>query len=335
MTKYNNHVFIGTHIPKTAGSSLISHFKNHIGFKNLHITTSLLENANLDIKFLEESYNNDIIKLVFGHYVDEKTLSNFEHRKLYFFTYIRDPFERLISHYFFDKKIRQEQQRTIINFDKFYQFQQNNSLCKWLIEKFPSAIEETNESLYQQAISILTIFNFVGSTNDFDKKSKILFKDMGINETLSTRQNVSLYNDEKNEISNQFKDQFIHENQDDIKLFEQYKQQHEIKNPYGFNQKKQIEFIYKIWAEEKSNNQLIIKYQNAFEEYQNFNIEEREIKRSLRNVELALLKCNTFINENNDEESKKALIEILQKFKSDNYNKQPNLIERILSKFYK
>ena len=153
-------VFIGVHIPKTAGVTLIKILEKEFGFDKFQQTTNLQRNADLGIPFIEELHDTSNYKVLFGHQVDEKTLFQFFNRNIYLFTFIREPIQRILSQYRFCIGLGKRKNKKPVNFDGFYSGLQKNGMCNWIISRFPSFLDDNDISLplHQKAIKILRCF---------------------------------------------------------------------------------------------------------------------------------------------------------------------------------
>ena len=291
-----NTVFIGTHIPKTAGSSLIKHFEKEMDSSQINITTSLYQNARNNRCFLEDLSYLDSIRIVFGHHVDEYSLLNFPKKNIYLFTFIRNPIDRIISHYFFDKRLRTFQKREILSFEDFYNGQEKNPICNWLIKRFPSAASN-KQNILEQTIDILKCFNFIASTSDFDKKIPIFFDKININNKIEKRNNVTNYGKEKEDILNIYKDRIVSENKDDLELYLKYNE-NSNDNPFGFDKEKQLLLISNVLKTKSKNQKRKMNYRSAIQEYKDFGVEKEEIENAYKNLENAITKMQIFNNVN-------------------------------------
>ena len=105
-------MIISVHLPKTAGTSFGRSLKNHFGeqfFKDgsdyPFRTTAYNRNEEVMINSVGIA-NKDFgeIQCVHGHFLPAKYLLLDMKRELQFVTWMRDPIERLISHYFYWKR---------------------------------------------------------------------------------------------------------------------------------------------------------------------------------------------------------------------------------------
>lgn len=290
-------IYIGTHIPKTAGTSLIKRVENGMDSRYYHISTSLAQNAKRDIGFLEEKRNLEEYKFIFGHHIDEKTLINFKNKEIFLFTFLREPVSRLISHFFYSRNLKKQQGREIQSFNEFYEATPKNSMCSWLIKRFPSAVSSEAITPYEKAKSILETFNFVASAEDFNEKSLTLIDKLGIlsNNTVQ-KNNFSKYDKlEKKNIIEKFEEKILQEHSSDIQLYKEYSKNANKLNPFGFSQSARDSFINSLFSSEYNKKQKLRQlFKKAYNEYCNNRIDESEVVWLIETLSINTLKLKTF-----------------------------------------
>ncbi len=221
--KSENDLFFGLHIHKTAGMTLLEQVKNQLKNEQYYINSMYAVNYRENSKELEERSPVLLnrIRFVFGHEINEYMLHFFAGKNIKLFTFLREPIDRIISWYCFDRRLRQRHRKAVLTFNEFYDiFFPRHSLCSMITKSFPSFIESNDAPLYLQAISVLKKFYFVSTLNDFSKKSPTLFEDIGIRFSAEFRKNRTNYSNEL-DFKNQVDFDFLREdNQNDIRLYE-------------------------------------------------------------------------------------------------------------------
>lgn len=160
-------MIISLHLPKTAGSSFFKSLESVFGekiltdFQDYPINTppyirnlSALHNC---IKYGEQGFNN--VECIHGHFLPVKYLLLASKQDLTFVTWMRNPVERLLSHYYF--------------WQRSYDSEKAPALHKrvieenWTLEQFCLSVELKN--LYAQFLwgFPLENFDFIGITEHY------------------------------------------------------------------------------------------------------------------------------------------------------------------------
>lgn len=251
--KKHEKVFIGLHIPKTAGMTLINLLINKLGNQSFLPYSSHLENADNEIPFIEEILDTTKLKVVFGHIIDQESCLSFCNRQIYLFTILRDPIKRVASHYYHYKRGCEYYNFNIPSLEDFLKVRaRNNLMCSMITTKFSLFLddEDLNLPLHQRAIKILKSFNFICLTEEFDLMINLLFQDIGIEfkTTDITRANIGSKNKQKDFLDLELIRKYNHE---DISLYnyfvESRKQNKEVRNPFVFCHKSYIKGLENIF----------------------------------------------------------------------------------------
>lgn len=288
----NKHLFIGLHIPKTAGTTLLYILQKNLSKHSLHQTTSLIKNAKLGISFVEEMKYLDDISTIFGHEVDAKTICYFPNKSIYLFTFIREPISRLISYFNYSQRLFASQGRGEIHIEDFIKANRNQ-MCRFIINRFHDFLSlDDKKSLmpHEKAIKILQSFDFVGTTEHFDSSVELLLDDMNLSSYSYTGKKKNVAKKSVNILENNIDidiDMIQSQNSEDYKLYEHFLYNLSnsnldskfVKNPFGFRKEQKKQCIDKMLAIKLDENQrLRYLYTKAAREYRNHHQLEKFIE---------------------------------------------------------
>jgi hypothetical protein len=213
---------------KTAGTSLSKHLIEYYG-RGVHIVPGGLSLESKDIYNNERLINdyekkNKKLKVLIGHPVRSWLDLNITGANLRWFTFVRSPEERYLSHFihkyyatnqFTHNRFKNMPSKTISEWEKIEKCA--NYQCKFL----------SGEANAQKAIDILeTKFDWVGLTEEYKSgivsfKNKFELNNLYVEEKKS---NKSLANNEfKNKVKQEYKEFIIENNVEDRKLYEYVK----------------------------------------------------------------------------------------------------------------
>lgn len=170
----NNIELVSLHIPKTAGTSFRNILKKQYKKKQV-CRLDIYPSGDIELnekKFTDTVLKNDI-KVIHGHFSFKKINTHFElATNTPFITWLRDPVERVISNYFFLKKIISDRLQETPNENLF------NRMGKTLKE---FVVQEETQNVMSKFIhhSELENFKFIGIQDDFNDELKRLEKIMG------------------------------------------------------------------------------------------------------------------------------------------------------------
>ena len=181
--------FVGLHIHKTAGTSLLRYFEEHAPFR-LYGAYSLRNYRLLELP-LWASTNLTSRDIFWGHAIYESFFYDVT-EPLRLFTFLRDPSERLYSWYTMLKR-RKKLKKSVISLEHFAT-SHANSICLMLVTRFPSLVSDPTASLSDQALSVLDQMGFVGFQNQYSNHLPMMLEWMGVPislETLAVRHNTA------------------------------------------------------------------------------------------------------------------------------------------------
>jgi hypothetical protein len=241
-------IYIGLHVPKTAGSSFIAAMDRCYPYPEF-IQLTNLRRLFFESKLLPEEINNkDLVKVIFGHNVNEKIFSSFPDRMHYLFTFIRDPRALVASHYAFKCRLSKLHGVESPSFDKFLSTRPKNFICNVLIKRFPT-FAGTKGDLLSRAVNVLKCFDFVASTEDFNQKLNTLSSEMNknidINESPRNTTEKSQYKSIMGDVS--YSDDAM---KHDIELYNMYMANSNVTNPFVMDVKRKARLIKNMVATE-------------------------------------------------------------------------------------
>ena len=162
-------IIISLHLPKTAGTSFSKALEGHFGtqllkdYVDFPINTPVFERNRAALKAGIEIADRGLpgIKCVHGHFLPLKYLLLGDRQELRFITWMRNPVERLLSHYYFWKRTYDPQNTPRL----LRQLHEEN----WSLERFCLGPELRN--VYSQFFwgFPLERFDFIGITEFYDE----------------------------------------------------------------------------------------------------------------------------------------------------------------------
>jgi len=149
--------FIGLHIHKTAGTSLLRYLEKH-ATSRLYGAYSLRNYRLIELP-LWASANLTSRDIFWGHAIYESFFYDIVD-PIKLFTFLREPSERIVSWYNMLKR-RNKLKKSAVDLYTFASAH-NNSICRMLIARFPSLVEDDTAPQAYQAMQILEKMGFVG-----------------------------------------------------------------------------------------------------------------------------------------------------------------------------
>jgi len=186
-------LFLIPHIPKTGGTSLLYHFRMNFGDDRIisYGSNSRVDRFFRNLPQLEEMSEDElsIIKTIQGHGVTEGIFPFVKNHNVKIIIVLRHPVAHLRSrynHYCNSLKARGVNVTT----NDFLKSAPRNFIASTLIEKFPSFISKGTETKLEKALSILSKFDYVFTTENLDKQIPDFLKAYDLPE-MSERRRVS------------------------------------------------------------------------------------------------------------------------------------------------
>lgn len=225
--EFSANLTVFVHIFKTAGTSLHEQMRRHYGFAAVpRVNDGFLAGESFDRR-LQTELRKPETRAIAGHFTYARVSAALD-RSSYrgqrtFFTFLRDPIERIISAYNYFSITRTEKWHREANemgFGEFLLFARRNDaemieghLCRYVSfdgsADFASAIQDLDRR-----------FAFVGLIEDFNATRGAFEKCLGFNFDADLRRNSSPQKIRRSEISNEAMDLLLSITEEDRKLYE-------------------------------------------------------------------------------------------------------------------
>lgn len=166
-------MIISTHLPKTAGSSFASSLKDHFGESNYRadygdwpINTPLTKRNYRAIRdyFLNQTRSFAGVECIHGHFLTLKYLGLAKNPDVKFVTWVRDPIQRMVSHYYFWQRTYHAEKSPVLHRKMVEE--------NWTLERFCLGKEIRN--FYSAFLwrFPLNKFDFIGITEHYEEDLK-------------------------------------------------------------------------------------------------------------------------------------------------------------------
>lgn len=204
---------ISIHIPKTGGTTFKTLMEETFHKVNIQSSKPLFSRCGGEI-LPEININKITDNVIHGHF----TIEQFKINEQYFLlTWLRDPIDRVISHYFYWKTKPDINMHPIEKMIKF------EGLSLRDFSKIPCM---KNVQTYFIGNNV-SLFHFIGITEEYEKSIKLLQSKLNINFNYN-EQKIKRRNVSKGGVSDQDRQIIIENNLEDIKLYAKAKKKLEI-----------------------------------------------------------------------------------------------------------
>ncbi len=212
-------VFLGLHIPKCAGTSILSELKKNYGDR-IYQSTSLISNVREGKSDLLDGYPNLFYEGYFGHHFCDELLK-IVGRDVFLFTFVRDPLERALSHYKYINRMNLSVGLPEVEFDQFVETVP--SMTGFILDRFPGLTDQnTHGPRWMKAASVLKKFDYIGDSDDLVSFQSVFKDNFGVELDLSVQKNKAPK--EGKEIPYDFKEKVYRSLEDDVLLYQWFKQ---------------------------------------------------------------------------------------------------------------
>ncbi len=211
-------MIVSVHLPKTAGSSFKASLEQHfdkkvlLDYADIPINTPPFQrNKNALISGLKNAdYDFGATECIHGHFMPAKYLLLDTARPLTFVTWMRNPVERVISHYYFWQRPY---------WPEAPPFHKQIVEEKWSLEKF--CLSDEMRNLYQQFLWGFPLhnFDFIGITEHYEEDFKYFRKTFLHENVPAFRENINKNKKGNYTISKSFRTQIESFHQADMELY--------------------------------------------------------------------------------------------------------------------
>lgn len=224
-------VYVFPHIPKTAGSSVHYHLKTNLAcereYIHIPIDYSTREELLEELPFtLRDVRERAAAKVIFGHGVVRRHAEFVPGKVLREITTLRDPAERMVSHYNFWMNVLEKRGEPLPSFEEWYAEEPRNYQTHWLARNYLQLdVETLSESQVLDAVSrLLDSFWLVCTLPTFESDIQLLWDALGL-PAMSSRQNVTgVTHNKRFELDPALRKRLAEENASDETLYQKWLQ---------------------------------------------------------------------------------------------------------------
>ena len=178
------------HIPKTGGTALRYHFAKHLAEDEImahgpHARTRRF----FDDKFqMEELAPEDFegIRMLLGHGVDETDIRNFRASPFRLLTVLRHPVDLTRSAYNHMRSVN-ARRGLEVDSEAFLKARPANFMTTFLLDRFPSFVDDPAAPREEQIVSLLRKFEYVLTTEKLGQQAGGLFEELGFDTAMEHR----------------------------------------------------------------------------------------------------------------------------------------------------
>lgn len=215
-----NEVWLLYHVPKTGGQTIRDAIAAQVGHGDqfLHLgrwgaqTSGILD---ADHVLGLPDHRRDRLRFVAGHPVDHRLVGLFDDRRVREVVVLRDPAERIVSHYNFFATRPQRAKRPPVGFDEWYERWHRADLAlQWLAKRFGTRNDVS------EVITRLSTCTFVGRTPNLSRDLPLLLSAMGLRPEPAGPSNVTgVHHARVLELDGALRDRLVRDNPDDAVLY--------------------------------------------------------------------------------------------------------------------
>jgi hypothetical protein len=169
--------FVGLHIPKCAGTTLLNRVESALPSDQIFQNTSIIRNFQRQNEDFLHIKAKQRLRFVWGHTVHEEMLKFFGPQAV-LITGLREPIDRFKSELHYMVRLAQAQGRPRPDIVSHIR-NVRNPMCRFLIERFPSIAGKTG-TLADRAMNIIEAFHYVYFSDTFEETAGAIFNAMGI-----------------------------------------------------------------------------------------------------------------------------------------------------------
>jgi hypothetical protein len=222
-------VYVFPHIPKTAGSSVHFHLLTHLEYDksyiHIPIDFSMREELRTGQPFtLRDARERSEARVLFGHGVAKRHAEFVPGRVPRAITTLRDPAERMLSHYNFWMNVLEKQGKPLMSFEDWYAAEPKDYQIRWIAETYlqTNVSRMSPRQISDIASEALDSFWLVCTLPTFESDIQILWDALSV-PPLASRQNVSgVTHKLRFEMTDAVRRQVVEENALDVELYQRW-----------------------------------------------------------------------------------------------------------------
>lgn len=171
-------LLLGLHITKCAGTSLITTVRCSVSEEAYYFCSSYYHNWLANRVLLADVVDLNYIQFLFGHFCNENLLSVFRDRRIVFFSGIRHPISRVVSHFRHVNFVADTYGQPRVMPLAFLE-QHSNSWCREILQCFPSVDQGSDQPLWMKARAAISLFDYLYTDETFKEDARHLLRHLG------------------------------------------------------------------------------------------------------------------------------------------------------------
>ena len=182
---------VGLHLPKCAGTSLVTFVRGKLVDGLFYIFSSFEENRKWGRPEFYAIPDQTNLRFVFGHTLSEEMVKVLWDRPTLLFTGLRHPEKQLLSFYRHHVDLAKRYGVEPPSLDKFVA-ENSDTMCRQLVRLFPMAAElGGGATLAERAITVLSLFEHIYETDEFTVTIRPVLDAMRIADDIDITDNVN------------------------------------------------------------------------------------------------------------------------------------------------
>lgn len=169
--------FIGLHIPKCAGTSLLDMVRSGLPAEEVFQNTSIIQNFMGGREDFLHLFDKSKLRFVWGHSIHEEMLKFFG-PKAVLMTGLREPIDRFRSNLRYTARMATKLGNPPPDFAKIMG-NTKNPMCRFINRRFPTIAGDSG-SPADRAMKVINACNFVYFSENFDETTRAICNVMGI-----------------------------------------------------------------------------------------------------------------------------------------------------------
>lgn len=183
----NERTFVGLHIPKCAGTSLLDKVRSGLPAEQVFQNTSIIQNFMGGHEDFLHLFAKGKLRFVWGHSIHEEMLKFFG-RHAVLITGLREPIDRFRSNLSYTARMATKTGNPPPDFPKIIG-DTKNPMCRFINRRFPTIAGDSG-SPADRAMRVISACNFVYFSDNFDETTRAICDVMGI-ENKTYKSNVA------------------------------------------------------------------------------------------------------------------------------------------------